>query len=156
VVHYSNHCLYRVSYYTFVCLMFTTFRGTAFHSSGDIFHFLVAFRAVRYHLSFGSWDRRVLRVLCGCAREVQNMTVGWRNLHDPEPHDLCVSRDNFRVIVSKTVEMKAFVPARNIEGMCIKLYTHNQKTMGWLFMGHSCKWKDKSKMQLTIICDGVS
>jgi hypothetical protein len=69
---------------------------------------------------------------------------------------LCVSRDSFRVIVSKTVEMTAFVPARNTEGMCMELYIHNQKTVGWLFMGHSCKWKDKSKMHLTVFCNGVS
>jgi hypothetical protein len=59
--------------------------------------------------------------LCDCVREIQNVTVAWRNLNDPELHDLCVSRDNFRVIVSKTVEMTALVPARNIEGMCMKL-----------------------------------
>jgi len=38
----------------------------------------------------------------------------------------------FRVIVSKTDEMTAHVPARNIEGMCKKHYMHNQKEMDYL------------------------
>ena len=58
--------------------------------------------------------------------------MGWRNLQDPKLHDLCVSRDTFRVIVSKTDEMTAHVHAGNIEGVCMKLYMHIQKEMGYL------------------------
>jgi hypothetical protein len=57
----------------------------------------------------------------------------WRNLQDPKLHDLCFSRDTFRMIVSKTDEMTAHVPAGNIEGMCMKRYMHNQKEMGYLW-----------------------
>jgi hypothetical protein len=39
----------------------------------------------------------------------------------------------FRVIVSKTDEMTAHVPAGNIEGMCKKHYMHNQKEMDYLW-----------------------
>jgi len=60
------------------------------------------------------------------------VTMGWRNLQDPKLDDFCVSRDTFRVIVSKTDEMTAHVPAGNIEGMCVNLCMHNQKKMGYL------------------------
>jgi len=43
------------------------------------------------------------------------VTMECRNLQDPKFHDFCFSRDTFRVIVSKTDEMTAHVPAGNLK-----------------------------------------